>query len=83
MARGWESKAIEAQQADADSSGQPRGPRLTLEQQALRRQIEGLQLSRKNILRQLEGVTNPLRRRMLEQSLVDLDQKVRDLSESR
>ena len=82
MARGWESKAIEAQQAEADADRQPRGAQLTLEQQASRRQIEGLELSKKNVLQQLQAATDPRRKQMLEQSLAELQQRILDLSRS-
>jgi hypothetical protein len=82
MARGWESKAIEAQQADADANRQPRGAPLTPEQQAFRRQIEGLELSKKNVLQQLQAATDPRRRQMLEHSLAELQQKIRALNGS-
>jgi hypothetical protein len=76
MARGWESKSIEAQQAEAaDSRQRPEKP-LSPEQQAKRRQVEGLQLARKGIERQIALATNPRHIRMLEESLAELDRQL-------
>lgn len=80
MARGWESKAIEDQQSEALQSKRPAGKPLSAEQQALRRQINGLELSRKNILRQLELVTHIRHRQMLETSLNELEGQILELN---
>jgi hypothetical protein len=80
MARGWESKSIEAQQADAADKPRPHVKPLSPQQQALRRQLEGWQLSRRAIVQQLESVTNARRRQMLEDSLAELDRRIRELT---
>jgi hypothetical protein len=79
MARGWESKSIEAQQAEALDVPKDPVKRLTPEEQAVRRQIDGLELSRKSILHQLESVNHPRHRQMLENSLAELDRRIREL----
>jgi hypothetical protein len=79
MARGWESKSIEAQQAEALESSKEPAKRLSPEQQALRRQIDGLELSRKSILHQLESAGHPRHRQLLENSLAELDRRIRAL----
>jgi hypothetical protein len=81
MARGWESKSIEAQQAEASESAKKPSTRLSKEQQEHLRQAEGLQLSRKNLVHQLEKVSNPRHRQMLEDSLAELDRRLADLNE--
>ncbi len=76
MARGWESKSVEAQQAEAtDKSNRPRAS-LTPEAAARCREQETLRLSRQNIVHQMEKTQNPRHRKLLEDTLADLDQKL-------
>jgi hypothetical protein len=76
MARGWESKSVEAQQAEAsEKSAKPRH-RMTAEQASRWREKESLRLSRQRVLQQLEASTNPRHRKMLQDSLADLDEKL-------
>jgi len=81
MARGWESKSIEEQQAAAGASVNPRGKQLSPEQQVRLRQVEGLQLARKQVERQLAAATNPVHRNMLQEALAELDRQLHELSE--
>lgn len=75
MARGWESKSVEMQQAEAlDSTGG--GRRLTVAQAAEARKREGLELTRKRVLQQLAAVRDARHRRMLEDALADLDRQL-------
>ncbi len=76
MARGWESKSVEAQQAEAtEKSTKPR-VKLTPEAAAQRREQENLRLSRQNVVHQLEKTQNPRHRKLLEDTLADLEQKL-------
>lgn len=76
MARGWESKAVEAQQAEAtDKDSKPR-LRLTPEAAAHRREQENLLLSRQSVIQQLQKTQNPRHRELLQNTLADLDQKL-------
>ena len=76
MARGWESKSVELQQAEAsEKSAKPRPP-MSAEEAARFREKESLRLSRQTVLQQLEASTNPRHRKMLQDSLADLDQKL-------
>ena len=76
MARGWESKSVEAQQSEAaDKSVQPR-PRLTPQAAARIRERETLLLSRQRVLQQLEQTQNPRHRDFFEHELAALDQKL-------
>lgn len=76
MARGWESKSVEAQQAEAgEKSAKPRPP-MSAEEAARFREKESLRLSRQRVLQQLDASTNPRHRKMLQDSLADLDQKL-------
>jgi hypothetical protein len=77
MARGWESKSVEAQQAEAgEKSGAKPGPAMSAEEAARWRKRESLRLSRQVVLQQLEASTNPRHRKLLHDALADLDLKL-------
>ena len=77
VARGWESKSVEAQQAEAgDKSAKPR-TKLSVEQAARAREREKLRLSRQTVLRQLESAVNERHREQLKKALADLDDMLR------
>jgi hypothetical protein len=76
MARGWESKSIEAQQAEAGEKPSVPRSRLSPEEAANRRKREVLRLSRQRITQQLATVQNPHHRKMLEDALAELDRKL-------
>jgi hypothetical protein len=76
MARGWESKSVEAQQDEARDKSSQRRPAMSPEQAARWREQESLRLSRKRVLHQLEASTNPRHRKLLEEALADLDRKL-------
>lgn len=79
MARGWESRSIEAQQAEASNErSQPRA-KLTAQQAARKHQIDGLALSRQRVRQQLAAAQDLRFRRMLEGALDDLERRLRDL----
>jgi hypothetical protein len=73
VARGWESKSVEEQQAEAVATPSPAKPPLTPAQIAGQRQKQGLMLSRQHVLQQLEAARNPRHREILQSSLADLD----------
>src|SRR5579864_427477 len=79
MARGWESKSVEAQQAEASEGNRPSRAKMTVQQAALKRQIDGLLLSRQRVRQQLAAAQDPRLRRMLEGALDDLEHRLRDL----
>jgi hypothetical protein len=81
MARGWESKSVEAQQEEAADSRQRSATPLSLEQQARCRQIEGLKLARKSIERQIALATNSRHMHMLQESLAELDRQLGALTQ--
>ena len=79
MARGWESKAVEAQiEAAAENSPQHK-VLLNSETAAKLRHKEGLLLSRNRVTQQLEASRNLLHRKMLEQALADLAAQIAEL----
>ncbi len=76
MARGWESKSVEEQQAEAKSERQNSRIRLSSEEISKQRSRDGLILSRNRVLQQLQAATSPAHRRMLEVALADLDAQI-------
>jgi hypothetical protein len=78
MARGWESKSIESQQADAAAD---RGIKkaLTPEVAAREAQRRELNLSRSRVVADLARATAPAHRQMLERALADLDARIESL----
>ncbi len=76
MARGWESKSVEAQQAEATAVPDPARTLLTPEQAAALRQKEGLLLSRRHVLEQIQASQNPRHRKMLEDALAELEARL-------
>jgi hypothetical protein len=77
MARGWESKAVEAQQEEGISDAPKELGQPTPEQVAARRRRDELVLMRKKLEHDLEVATNPRHRQMLEHGIADLEQKLR------
>lgn len=77
MARGWESKAVEAAQeeAAAGKNGHAEGP-LDAAASERKRLRDGLLLSRARVLHQLAAAQNTNHRKMLEQALADLDARL-------
>jgi hypothetical protein len=75
MARGWESKAVEAQQEAAGAS-RPGAPRLSDEEAARRRRRDTLMLARSRALSDLQLACAPAHRGMLEQAIADLDRQL-------
>jgi TATA-binding protein-associated factor Taf7 len=76
MARGWESKSVEAQQeAAVDRPSESPDSRLdnSPESRALRDRIVSLRMSRSRTLQQLERATYPKHREMLQKALKTLE----------
>jgi hypothetical protein len=81
MARGWESKDVEAQVAETEapkpkSASGAKTPEQLLHEQ----QRNDLQLSRVRIAHDLESATHPQHRKSLEAALAHLDKKISELS---
>jgi hypothetical protein len=76
VARGWESKSVEAQQAEATDRSAERRPPMSTEEAARWREKESLRLSRQRVLQELDASQNPRHRKLLEDSLADLDEKL-------
>jgi hypothetical protein len=79
MARGWEGKSVEEQQAQAAaSSTKPRVPR-TREQMATDHQHQLLTLARRQVEQQRQIAHDPRHRDMLDKALAELDAKLAQL----
>ena len=76
MARGWESKSVEDQQAEALSAGDKPRPPLTPDQRTRKREHDLVLLTRQRVLHQLEAVQHPLHREMLENALSDINSRL-------
>jgi len=76
MARGWESKSVEAQQEEAvarkPDSGQPPSP----EELQRRQHRETLRLARARVLQQIQASSDTRYTEMLQKSLADLDRQI-------
>lgn len=79
MARGWESKSVEAQQDEAREKPSKAARKLTPEQAAHEREREGLLLSRKRIVEQLARAQNARHKKMLQDALGELDTRLSTL----
>jgi hypothetical protein len=75
MARGWESKSVEAQIEESKSTPSNQHPQQSISQEELHRKSQraNLQLSRQRILHQLESSTSDRYSEMLRRSLAELD----------
>ena len=76
MARGWESKSIEAQQAEASERDSKPRLKLSREEASRQREREGLRLSRQRVLQELGASQHGQRRKVLEEALRELDKKL-------
>jgi hypothetical protein len=89
MARGWESKSIEAQQEEAGRSERRKGGRaegrkdgrkeVGPEERSRIERRRSLELARTRAADDLSRATAPAHRRMLEQALAALEAQLRDL----
>jgi len=80
MARGWESKSVEDQQASATAKSTVSGPELTPEERERRAKRATLALSRARILQDLQVACDTRHRAMLEKALADVDAMIAGLS---
>jgi hypothetical protein len=76
MARGWESKSIEAQQEEAAQTKGNGKPLLTREEAQRERTLTNLRLSLRRVVEQLAISQNARHRSMLELARNDLEQKI-------
>ena len=77
MARGWESKSVEAQQMDAATRSPEVAP-VSAEEAARRAERATLSLARTRALADLQQACRPAHRAMLEQAIAELDAQLAD-----
>ena len=81
MARGWESKSVEAQIDMAESrSAAATAKVLSQETLDLLRKKESILMSRTRVVRDLENAQNPRYRAVLSKALADLDAQLSTLA---
>ena len=76
MSRGWESKSVEQQQAEA-SAPKPVATQNSLEEAERKRRRQALEMQRERILS--ERTSSPHRRSALELALADIEEKLAEL----
>ncbi|HEX3127936.1 MAG TPA: hypothetical protein VH394_11455 [Thermoanaerobaculia bacterium] len=79
MARGWESKSVESQIEDAGARSERES--LSRKQREIRLKREGLELSRRRVLQEMETTRSEVRRASLEQALAFLDGEIEKLGQ--
>ena len=78
MARGWESKSVEAQQEEAVNRS-PELPELSAEEAVRRTERATVSLARSRALADLQQACRPAHRAMLEQAIAELDSRLEEL----
>jgi hypothetical protein len=81
MARGWESKSVEEQQAEARSQKEVPRLKLTPAQLQRKQQLESLTLMRHRVEQQLSAAREPRHVEMLRRALADLDARISQFTE--
>jgi len=76
MARGWESKSVEAQIEEAESPAVGK-PRLSPEQIEARQKRETLVLTKKKLQADLERSSNPRHQEMLRKAIEEVEEQLR------
>jgi hypothetical protein len=80
MARGWESKSVEDQQADfSRKPDKAKGP-ISPADRAKESERERLQLARVNVANQLQAAQNPKYIELLKNELAELDRQIAEHS---
>jgi len=81
MARGFESKSVQEQWQDAEAAqDMKKRPKKSAEQIELDKKREGLQMSRRRIMRELEAARNEARCQQLRAALKHLDTELSKLT---
>ena len=79
MARGFESKSVEAQQEEAARERKSPPPAMSSEDRIIEQRRRTLELTRTRARQDLSRATAPAHKRMLEQAIATLDQQLRDV----
>ena len=78
MARGWESKSVEAQMEEAESASAGM-PRLSPQELEIKQKRETLELTRKKVQADLGRATDERHRQMLTRSLEEIENQLEKL----
>ena len=76
MARGWESKAVEEQQSEANRGKTKPATPLTTEEKEKQHHKDNLMLARRQVLEQLEKASKLRHCEMLKRALADLEAQI-------
>jgi hypothetical protein len=79
MARGWESKAVEAQIEEKETAVAEQVKSRTVDEVQQSIELRNLELARAKVARELASSQNERYTQMLQQSLADLDKKIEAL----
>jgi hypothetical protein len=79
MARGFESKSVEAQQEEAAREKKSPQPPMSPADRIIEQRRRTLELTRTRARQDLSRATVPAHKRMLEQAIATLDQQLRDV----
>jgi hypothetical protein len=82
MARGWESKAVEDQQAEARRPATA-GPPISDAERARRQEADGLRLALADATAQLQAACRPVHRDMLRQRIAALEARLTEVQGAR
>lgn len=77
MARGWESKSIEAQQDEASRRSDEALRQASSDEQERQQHRRTLELARARSVADLERATTEMHREMLRRAIADLDERLR------
>jgi hypothetical protein len=83
MARGFESKSVEAQQEEAARGKSVPDPPMSEEDRSLQERRRTLELTRTRAQQDLSRATVPAHKRMLEQAIAALDRQLEELLAAR
>jgi hypothetical protein len=79
MARGFDSKFVEAQQEEAQRRSAPPKPHMTAEARIREQQRRTLELTRTRTQQDLNRAINPAHKRMLKEAIAALDKQIEEL----
>lgn len=79
MARGWESKSVEAQQDEAVRAKAPQTRPPTPEERERIQRRQTIELARRKAVADLERAKTPAHRRQVERAIADLDASLASL----
>lgn len=79
MARGWESKSVEAQIEEGKERA-PAAPSVSAQARLVKERLESLRLSRSRLLQQLETARHPAHREVLQNGLRAIEKQIDEIN---